>query len=90
MELLYRDQDYHDRRLPENLRRSYAKWCLALETTPTIKNLSNIRWFNFEHYGDHYSIRINQQWRIEFDYTTSWEIIIFNIFDVNNHYKPNF
>ena len=25
MELLYRDQNYHDRRLPENLRRSYAK-----------------------------------------------------------------
>ena len=90
MEMLYRDQDFHDKRLPENLRRSYAKWCLVLESTPSIKNLANIRWFNFEHYEDHYSIRINQQWRIEFDFTTTWEVIIFNIYDVNNHYKPNF
>lgn len=90
MEMLYRDQDYHDRRLPENLRRNYVKCCLTLETTPSIKNLTALTWLNFEHYEDHYSIRVNQQRRIEFDYSTSGEIIIFNIFDVNNHYKPNF
>ena len=90
MELLYKDQNYHDRRLPENLRRSYAKWCLTWENTPSIKNLIAITWLKFEHYQDHYSIRINQQRRIEFDYTNSGDIIIFNIFDVNNHYHPNF
>ena len=39
MEMLYRDQDYHDRRLPQTLRRSYAKKCQILEDTPSIKNL---------------------------------------------------
>nr|DAK48318.1 MAG TPA: hypothetical protein [Caudoviricetes sp.]DAN25681.1 MAG TPA: hypothetical protein [Bacteriophage sp.] len=39
MEMLYRDQDFHDRRLPANLRRSYAKKCQILEDTPSIKNL---------------------------------------------------
>lgn len=90
MEMLYRDQDYHDRRLPENLRRSYAKKCQILEDTPSIKNLVAQKWLNFEPYEEHYSIRVNDWWRIEFDYTHEGEIIIFNIFDVNNHYKKNF
>ena len=90
MELLYRDQDFHDRRLPANLRRSYAKKCQILEDTPSIKNLVAQKWLNFEPYEDHYSIRVNDWWRIEFDYTQDWQIIIFNIYDVNNHYKKNF
>lgn len=90
MELLYRDQDFHDRRLPENLRRSYAKKCQILEDTPSIKNLSALTGLNFEPYEWHYSIRVNKWWRIEFDYMQDWQIIIFNIYDVNNHYKKNF
>lgn len=90
MELLYRDQGFHDRRLPPNLRRSYAKKCQILEATPSIKTLVSMKGLNFEPYEDHYSIRVNAWWRIEFDYNQAWEIIIFNIFDVNNHYKKNF
>lgn len=57
--MLYRDQDFHDRRLPANLRRSYAKKCQILEATPSIKNLVVQRRLNFEPYKDHYSIRVN-------------------------------
>ena len=59
MELLYRDQDFHDRRLPPNLRRSYAKKCQILEATPSIKTLVSMKGLNFEPYEDHYSIRVN-------------------------------
>lgn len=68
MELLYKDQDYHDRRLPENLRRRYAKTCQLLEATPNIQTLRAIRGLKFEPYEDHYNIRVNKQRRIEFDY----------------------
>lgn len=68
LEKLYREISYHDRRLPNNLRRSYFKACYYLEHTPSIKSLASIRGLNFERYQDHYSIRINKGWRIEFDY----------------------
>lgn len=90
MEKLYRDQDFFDSRLPQNLRRSYAKKCQILEDTPSIKNLAALNGLNFEPYEDHYSIRVNKGRRIEFDYAQDWKIIIFNIYDVNNHYKKNF
>lgn len=69
MEKLYRDQDFFDARLPQNLRRSYAKKCQILEDTPSVKNLVALNGLNFEPYEDHYSIRVNKGWRIEFDYT---------------------
>ncbi len=68
MEKLYRDATYHDRRLPTNLRRSYVKKCFILETLATIQDLNQYKGLNFEKYKEHYSIRINKQWRIEFDY----------------------
>lgn len=70
MEKLYRDATYHDRRLPTNLRRSCVKKCFILETLATIQDLNQYKGLNFEKYKEHYSIRINKQWRIEFDYDT--------------------
>ena len=90
MEKLYRDENYHDRRLPPNLRKSYVKKCFILETLATIQDLNKYKGLNFELYEEHYSIRINQQWRIEFDYDTLGNITIIEIIDANNHYQPNF
>lgn len=90
MEKLYRDENYHDRRLPANLRKSYVKKCFILETLATIQDLNQYRGLNFEKYEEHYSIRVNQQWRIEFDYDSLGNITIIEIIDATNHYKPNF
>lgn len=70
MERLYRENEYHDSRLPNELRRGDIKKCFILETLNKISDLKNYTRLKFEHYKDHYSIRINKQWRIEFDYDT--------------------
>jgi plasmid maintenance system killer protein len=90
MELLYRDKDYQDRRLPNELRRAYIKKCFILETLENIQDLKNYRGLNFEHYKDHYSIRVNNQRRIEFDYDSYKNITIIEVLDITNHYKKNF
>lgn len=76
--------------MPENLRRSYAKICRLLENTPSIKSLQAIRGLNSEPYKDRYSVRINKGRRLEFDYDDSGNIIVFTLYDANNHYEPNF
>lgn len=90
MEKLYRDNSYHDPRLPNELRRSYIKKCFILETLNTISDLKHYTGLKFEHYQNYYSIRINKQRRITFDYDKHWNITIIEVIDATNHYKANF
>ena len=69
--------------------KKYALRIQQIEAADTIHDLWETASLNFEVYDDHYSVRINQQYRIEIE--IEWEneeatIGIFTIIDVTNHY----
>ena len=64
LELLYRDRNYHHRKMPQDIQRSYALKCDFLECAEEIKDIYMKTSLHFEKYKDRFSIRINQQQRI--------------------------
>lgn len=56
----------------------------------SIQDLRELKGLHYEKYEDHYSIRINDQRRIEFEVDEVGNVTIINILDANNHYKKNF
>lgn len=90
LELLYRDRNFFDRRLPENIRKSYVYKCFILEHSETPQDLYKIKSLHYEKYWKHHSVRLNQQRRLVFDIDSLWNVFVVEIIDVNNHYKKNF
>jgi Plasmid maintenance system killer protein len=90
LELLYRDQDYHHKKMPSNIQRGYVKKCRILEYMESVQDLRKMKGLHYEKYEDHHSIKINEQRRIEFEIDGIGNVIIVKILDANNHYKKNF
>ena len=90
LELLYRDREYRNPKMPYEIQKWYAMKCDFLESSESIQDLYKRTSLHFEKYKDHHSIRITKQRRIEFEIDNVGNVTILNIIDANNHYKKNF
>ena len=57
----------------------------ALEEAETKREIYNVRWYNLEKIGDHWSMRLNNKRRVEIDFE-DWYVKVVAILRISNHY----
>lgn len=88
LELLYLgdEKEVLRAKLDFTILKSYRKAIFFLSNTVSFPEIWKVRGYNLEKIDNHWSIRLNDQRRLEIEFTKDWEIQVVDILQISNHY----
>jgi len=89
LEEVFNNQEVIKSKLPLAVVKSYCKAVAFIKATDSIISIYRSTWYHLEKYNGHYSMRLNEQWRLEIEIIKD-ELQVISILQISNHYKQIF
>ncbi len=67
--------------------KKYRKAILDLYNATSFPEIWKIRSYNLEKVEDHWSMKLNDQRRLEIEFSKDWETNVVDILQISNHYN---